>query len=84
MTSKRQGKKRQGKLSRRRWSDLEAGQRAALVAVAAVEVALTATAAVDLTRRPSGQIRGGKAMWWPLIFVQPVGPITYLVWGRRR
>lgn len=76
--------KRSGRLSGRRWSDLRPGQRGALVGVAAVEVALTATAAADLVRRPSGQIRGGKARWWPLIFVQPVGPIIYLLWGRRR
>jgi len=48
-----------------------------------VELALTATAYVDLLRRPQQQVRGRK-LWWSLgILVQPIGPIVYLVWGVR-
>lgn len=69
--------------SSRRWSELSKGQRTALVAVGSAELALTATAAVDLCRRPRDRIRGPKALWWPAIFVQPVGPIVYLSLARK-
>jgi hypothetical protein len=49
-----------------------------------IEVILTVTAAVDLARRPADRIRGPKALWWLGILVQPVGPIAYLKWARRR
>jgi hypothetical protein len=71
-------------LARRRWADLPPRQRTALVVLGAVEVSLTAVAAIDLARRPADLVRGPKALWWPAIFVQPIGPVAYLVWGRSR
>jgi hypothetical protein len=47
-------------------------------------MALTATALVDLVRRPAEKVRGPKWLWGMLAAVQPVGPIAYLVCGRRR
>lgn len=67
----------------RRWSDLGPTQRKAIVALASLELSLTAIAALDLTRRPPEQIRGGRRLWWPLVFVQPLGPLLYLFWARR-
>ena len=67
---------------RRRWSELSGGQRVAIVALASVELALTATALVDLARRPADQVRGPKALWALGCFVQPVGPVAYLAIGR--
>ncbi len=67
-----------------RWSELTDRQRAALVAAGAVEVVLTAVALSDLARRPAGEVRGSKAAWAVGCFVQPVGPLAYLAWGRRR
>jgi hypothetical protein len=49
----------------------------------AVEIALTATALVDLARRPARQVRGPKQLWLLGCFVQPVGPLAYLALGRR-
>jgi len=68
--------------STRRWSDLTSGQQAAVAGAAAVEVALTSLALVDLARRPAAQVRGPKALWVLACFVQPVGPIAYLTLGR--
>ncbi|HEX6470263.1 MAG TPA: PLD nuclease N-terminal domain-containing protein [Streptosporangiaceae bacterium] len=68
----------------RRWSDLSTGQRIAVVALSSCELVLTAASAVDLCRRPKDQIRGSKALWWPAIFVQPIGPIAYLALAPRR
>ncbi|HWS35820.1 MAG TPA: PLDc N-terminal domain-containing protein [Actinoplanes sp.] len=70
-------------MTRTAWQDLPRWQRATTLVLAPVEVALTVVAAVDLARRPAGQIRGPKAAWWPTLFVQPLGPVLYLGWGRR-
>ena len=67
----------------RRWSDLTSTQRKAIVVSAAVETVLTTVALVDLARRPAAQVRGPKALWALGCFVQPVGPVAYLVLGRR-
>ena len=59
------------------------GQRAAVLIVGGVELALTVTALVDLIRRPADQVRGDKRLWALGVLVQPVGPIAYLAWGAR-
>jgi hypothetical protein len=69
--------------SMQRWSDLTRTQQRLIIALAAVETALTATALVDLARRPGRQVRGPKQLWVLGCFVQPVGPIAYLALGRR-
>ncbi|KKK01514.1 PLDc N-terminal domain-containing protein [Micromonospora sp. HK10] len=68
----------------KKWSELPRWQRTATAVLAPVEVVLTVVAAIDLARRPEREVRGPKAVWWPLLFVQPVGPAAYLGWGRRR
>ena len=70
-------------MRRREWRRLPRWQRTATVVLAPVEVVLTTVAAIDLARRPRHLVRGPKAAWWPAIFVQPVGPVAYLAWGRR-
>jgi Phospholipase_D-nuclease N-terminal len=67
----------------RRWSDLTGTQQKAIIAAAAVEVALTTTALFDLRRRPAAQVRGPKPLWALACFVQPAGPVAYLLLGRR-
>jgi hypothetical protein len=69
--------------STRRWSDLTPTQQGLILASAAVELALTAAALIDLARRPADQIRGPKSLWALGCIVQPVGPLAYLALGRR-
>lgn len=69
--------------TKRRWSDLTGTQQKAIVVSAAVEAVLTTVALVDLSRRPAAQVRGPKPLWALGCFVQPVGPVAYLVLGRR-
>jgi hypothetical protein len=71
-------------MSSRRWSDLTDGQRVAVIALGGVEVVLTAVALTDLSRRPAAQVRGPKTLWALAAFVQPLGPVAYLLGGRRR
>ncbi|GAB1692684.1 PLDc N-terminal domain-containing protein [Krasilnikovia sp. M28-CT-15] len=70
-------------MARRQWRELPRWQRTAALVLAPVEVILTAVAVVDLARRPRHLVRGPKAVWWPTILVQPIGPVVYLGWGRR-
>ena len=65
-----------------RWSELTERQKALLLTALSVELSLTATAAVDLARRPDERVRGSKRRWAWALLVQPVGPIAYL-WRHR-
>jgi hypothetical protein len=66
------------------WSELSDTQKTAILVVGSIELALTATALLDLARRPAEQVRGRKALWVLGILVQPVGPVAYLAWGAHR
>ena len=70
-------------MAKKSWSELTPLQRRLIVVGGAVEVALTMVAAVDLARRSREAVRGPKAAWALALAVQPVGPIAYLVAGRR-
>lgn len=68
----------------KKWDDLTDRQKTALLVAISVELSLTATALVDLARRPQELVRGRKALWLLGCLVQPVGPIAYLTVGVRR
>lgn len=70
-------------MAQRKWADLSNTQKTLLLTLVSVEMSLTATALVDLVRRPADQVHGRKALWGMALFVQPVGPIAYL-WTHRR
>ncbi len=69
--------------SKKRWRDLTPTQQGLILGLVSLELAFTATALVDLARRPASQIRGPKPLWLLGCFVQPVGPLAYLVLGHR-
>jgi hypothetical protein len=69
--------------TKKQWNDFTTGQRAAILAGTAIEVVLTTVSLVDLARRPRAQVRGPKPLWVLGCVVQPVGPIAYMVIGRR-
>jgi phospholipase D-like protein len=70
--------------TKKKWSDLTAGQQKALIAGGVVEVVLTTVALRDLARRPASEVRGRKGLWALSLVVQPFGPIAYLLRGRHR
>ena len=45
---------------KKRWKDFSSGQRAAIVALASVQVALAGTAWIDLARRDASEVNGSK------------------------
>jgi hypothetical protein len=67
----------------KRWDELSRRQQVTVVVASTVEVVLTTVALIDLARRPSRLVRGSKRGWAMACFVQPVGPIAYLAFGRR-
>lgn len=68
---------------KRGWSDLGRAQRRLIIAGGAVEAVVTTLALRDLVRRPAAGVRGPKAVWALGCAVQPVGPVAYLLLGRR-
>jgi hypothetical protein len=72
------------KTAKKSWSDMTPAQRKVVVVAGIAEVALTTWCLRDLKQRPATMVRGPKALWAPAMSVQPVGPIAYLVWGRKR
>jgi hypothetical protein len=65
------------------WADLTPAQQKLIVAAGVVEVAVTTWCLRDLKRRSKDQVRGSKLLWGPAMSVQPIGPIAYLLVGRR-
>lgn len=75
--------KRMTPRARKSWSELNAAQRSTIMAGAAVQLALLTAAQVDLARRPVNQIRGSKLMWRLVVFINFIGPLAYLAFGRK-
>ena len=71
-------------VQRKTWSDMGKKQQLSVIVGGAVQVALLVAALVDLKRRPAELIRGRKALWVGLSFINYVGPLAYFILGRRR
>lgn len=69
--------------SKKSWSDLSTPARALIVVTSIVELVLTSVALTDLRKRAPRAVRGPKWIWGLVCLVQPVGPVLYLVAGRR-
>ncbi len=69
---------------RRQWSDLSLTQRVTTIILGIVQFALLGAAQIDIRRRSADQIRGSKALWTALAFINWIGPIAYFVFGRKR
>jgi hypothetical protein len=79
----RETEERDRRAGKKRWSDFSPQQQKAIIFGALFELLMTSIALRDLARRPKQQVRGAKLLWALACFVQPVGPIFYLLAGRR-
>jgi hypothetical protein len=70
-------------MANKSWGDMTPTQKKIVVVTGIAEVALTAWCVKDLRQRPAELVRGPKLLWGPAMSVQPLGPIAYLVWGRK-
>ena len=71
-------------LQNKRWSDLTSAQKASVILLGVVQLALLAAALVDISRRAADEINGSKKVWAAISFINFVGPIAYFVYGRKR
>jgi hypothetical protein len=69
---------------KKRWSELSPAARRAIVVGAVAEAVVTSFCVRDLFRRSATEVRGWKPAWVLGFFVQPFGPLLYLLVGRRR
>jgi hypothetical protein len=65
------------------WKELSEGQKARIVLQIVAQVALLVWALWDIRHRPDDRIKGSKRIWTLLAFAQPVGPVAYLLFGRK-
>jgi len=68
---------------KKQWSDFSPQQQRVIVLGAIAELIMTTIALRDLKRRPADQVRGWKFAWVLGFSVQPLGPVLYLLVGRR-
>ena len=73
-----------GKSRKKRWSDMSRGQQVATVLASMVQIALLAAALWDIHHRPDEQVKGKKAVWTGVSFINFAGPIAYFLFGRKR
>lgn len=68
-------------MARKQWSDLSAGQQAAVTVAGVVQFGLLGAALTDLSRRRAAQINGSKPLWVAAVFVNFFGPLAYFARG---
>ena len=71
-------------MAKKRWSDLTPTQQRWVHVAGAAEIVMTTVALRDLARQPASSVRGSRTAWALGCFVQPVGPLAYLAFGRVR
>ena len=71
-------------MAKRKWSDLSTPAKVGVITLAAVEAVVTTIAARDLGGRTDAQVNGPRWLWKIAFFVQPFGPLGYLIVGRKR
>ncbi|MFZ0041353.1 MAG: hypothetical protein WAK93_08605 [Solirubrobacteraceae bacterium] len=67
----------------REFKALSPVRQAAIVAITAWNLWLSAAAERDIQRAPAAEVRGGKAIWRLAALTNTVGPLAYFRWGRR-
>jgi hypothetical protein len=66
------------------WRDMSKGQRIAVLLIGTAQMALLGAAQRSISKTPAAEIRGSKAMWRALAFINFFGPVSYFLFGRRR
>jgi hypothetical protein len=66
------------------WKDLPPKARIGTLIAAVVQLSLLIAAQLDISRRPTDQIRGSKALWRAATLVNFIGPSSYFAFGRKR
>ena len=70
-------------MKKKSWNEFTGCQRAAIVALALTQFGLLAAALWDVAHRKAEEVRGPRAMWAALSFIDFIGPIAYFTIGRK-
>ena len=73
-----------GAWRRKSWKEMSPVQRGTNIVLAVVQFVLTGWALWDIGHRPADQINGKKPTWVMASFIQPIGPVIYFIFGRKR
>lgn len=71
-------------MAKKKWSELSPRTRTLIIVGGTIQIALLVAALIDIKRRPASGIRGPKALWGALAFVDFFGPLSYFAFGRKR
>ena len=71
-------------MAHKKWRDMSTAQKTRIVLQPLVHLGLLAAVLLDIRRRAPNRIRGSKRLWRIAAFVQPIGPISYVLFGRKR
>ncbi len=63
--------------------DVSSARRFMAVVQFMIQGALLLMALADITRRPAEEINGDKRRWFAFLFTPYIGPISYLMFGRK-
>ncbi|GAA1857534.1 hypothetical protein GCM10009715_01420 [Paeniglutamicibacter psychrophenolicus] len=67
---------------KKRWNELSVVSRWRIVVLGIIQLALQFVALRDLVKRPASDVRGAKGAWAAASFINFLGPVAYLVFGR--
>ena len=70
-------------MQKKRWSDLSAVQKAAIIVGGAIQIGLLFAGLWDLAHRKPEEVRGDRRMWAGLMFIEWLGPLAYFTYGRK-
>ena len=66
------------------WNQLSVVSRWRIAILGMAQLALQFVALRDLVKRPAAEVRGAKGAWAAASFINFLGPIAYLAFGRMR
>jgi hypothetical protein len=69
---------------RKSWKEMSLAQKSVSTIMLAAELALTGWVLRDLKQSPAAYINGKKRTWLMMFFIQPFGPLLYLIFGHKR
>jgi Phospholipase_D-nuclease N-terminal len=70
-------------LQGKKWQDLSAPQKSAVVMLGVVQFTLLIAALADIRKRSPEEINGDKRLWTVVAFINYIGPISYFLFGRK-
>ncbi|GAA1498084.1 PLDc N-terminal domain-containing protein [Paeniglutamicibacter kerguelensis] len=67
---------------KKHWNDLSVVSRWRIAILGITQLAIQFVALRDLAKRPADGVRGSKSAWAAASFINFIGPVAYLVFGR--